>query len=235
MKKWIILLLLALPFWAAAQAPDNARIEEQIFDKNSKYFYPDLFNRYMKGDTTLNLEDYRHLYYGYAFDPKYQPFDTPHEADSVIMLFEQNPDPQLADCKRIIDYGNKVLFSEPFNMRIINVLTYAYGIIGDTENEYNNYYRFKMLMETIMSSGTGTSEKSPWHVLYLNDVEDVMAYLELKYLKRTVISRTTEYLPLLQKQGKIKGYYFEFSRVFSKKPEQERKHGGWEFNGIKIK
>ena len=237
MKKTVLLFLLALPLLGRGQtAPDNEAIREAVSVPESRYFYPKLFNRYMLGDSTLTLQDYRHLYYGYIHQPEYDPFESPTAADSILMVFERNPDPQAKDFKALIDYGNRVLLREPFNPRHLNLLTYAYGAIGDHENELKNYRRFKMLMETIMSSGTGISEGSPWHVIYFDHTEDVMAYLDLKYLKRTVVSRTCEYVPLLVKNGKIKGYYFDFSRIYTRGPDPtQRKKPGWEFNGIKIR
>ena len=45
---------------------DNDAILRETIDTGSPYYYPAIYMRYMSGDTTLTLEDHRHLYYGYA-------------------------------------------------------------------------------------------------------------------------------------------------------------------------
>lgn len=72
----VLLAFAAFPL-AAQQAPDNDAILRETIDKGSPYYYPAIYMRYMSGDTTLTLEDYRHLYYGYAWQPGYKPFETP--------------------------------------------------------------------------------------------------------------------------------------------------------------
>ena len=73
MKKLLYLIALCcfVHLSAAAQsqvsAPDYASIEKAISDSNSHYYYPRLFDRYVSGDTTIGLNEYKYLYYGYFF------------------------------------------------------------------------------------------------------------------------------------------------------------------------
>ena len=68
------------------QVPDNDQILKDVLNGMSPYYYPVLFMRYMEGDTTLTLEDYRHLYYGYAWQPEYEPFDKPQVKEDLLRL-----------------------------------------------------------------------------------------------------------------------------------------------------
>ncbi|MBQ2395013.1 MAG: DUF4919 domain-containing protein, partial [Alistipes sp.] len=56
-----------------AQTPDNDRIKAEIENPQSQYFYPNLMARYELGDTTLTLDEFHYLYYGFAYSPKYNP------------------------------------------------------------------------------------------------------------------------------------------------------------------
>lgn len=218
------------------RAPDNDLIRIEILDTSSPYYYPDLYYRYWQGDTTLTLEDYRHLYYGFVWQPEYKPFETPLAHDKILMILESDSLGE-ADFREIIRLGQEAMEREPFDPSLVNFLVYAYGSIGDTINERINYYRLEGILDAIRSSGTGLSEKSPWHIIYFSHVNDFLASANIRCKKEQIISRSVAYLPLLEKQKGVKGYYFDFSRIYWKRPdkEPEKRSTGWEFNGIPLK
>lgn len=43
-------------------------------DPASRYYYPKLMGRYEQNETIMNLDDYRHLYYGYLFQEDFNPY-----------------------------------------------------------------------------------------------------------------------------------------------------------------
>ena len=66
----IALMFLALNLYPQEHkmvTPDFVKIEAEIKNENSNFYYPKLFERYLKGDTTLTVEDYHYLYFGYSF------------------------------------------------------------------------------------------------------------------------------------------------------------------------
>ncbi len=239
MKRFLLVVLVALPVWGIAQSrvPDNERIERLTGDSASIYFYPRLMSRYLHCDTTLTLDDYHYLYYGYIFQPDYDPWTSPVEADSVLNVFGRNENPSPLECRQLIEYVNQIMLREPFNPRHLNLLIYAYGVIGDHEMELKNFDRLECLMETIIASGTGLKEDSPWHVLYFNHIEDLLLYLDLKQGKHILVSRTVEYVPLLERtKGGAKGYYFDFGRLYTRLPDPpEKQKRTATFNGIRIR
>lgn len=243
-----ILILLSLPIVAlitsqrvfAQQypaAPDNEAIELATMDSGSPYYYPALFMRYTSGDMSLDIEDYRHLYYGYAYRASYKPLETSPSGDRILTILGSKPELDEQDYKDIISFAEEVFRAEPFNPGTINFLTYAYGMLGDTINERINANRLEMILETIASSGTGLTEDSPWHVLYFSHPIDVFAAKELLMRKRIVISRNVEFVSLLEPQGRLKGYYFDYGRVYWNKPEEYKgkTSNGLQFNGTTIK
>ena len=58
------------------KAPDLARIERNIKDASSSYYYPNLLKKYLAGDPKMTREEGRCLYFGYIFQADYQPADT---------------------------------------------------------------------------------------------------------------------------------------------------------------
>ena len=154
----VLLAFAAFPL-VAQQAPDNDAILRETIDKGSPYYYPAIYMRYMSGDTTLTLEDYRHLYYGYAWQPGYKPFETPAAKDRILNILAKDSLVE-ADYLKIVEYGREVMRSEPYDPSTLNFLVYAYGAVGDSVNERINYSRLKGILAAIESSGGGLSEQS---------------------------------------------------------------------------
>lgn len=237
--------LLLFPFSAQGQsadslpvvaAPDNEAIELAIIDPQSPFYYPNLMMRYKIGDSTLTFADYRHLYYGYAFQPEYRPLETIAYADSVNMVLVAVKDEEFSpdQLKRIIGYSEKVLTVSPFSMKHLNLLAFAYHTLGNDKKAAEYSLKTHMVMVTVQSSGTGLKEDLPWHVLFREDQTDILSSMNLRASRRIVISTTVEYLSLLVRNGDIKGYYFDISRLYWKKPEQtDLRKRGFEINSTK--
>lgn len=235
MKK-IILLTVSVMFAASAfgQAPDNDAIRAAIFDPASKYFYERLYSRYERGDTTLTREDYRHLYYGFAYNEAYKPLETAPEEAQILMILEKHPESDPALAADIISYGRRVMKHDPFSPHNINFMTYAYGLLGDAENERISAARLAGIMDAIASSGTGLSEDSPWHVLAFSHVNDFLASRGYEIRKRTVVSSTVEYVAVKDPENKVKGVYFDYGRAFWNLPaNMPDKRGGLKFGNSK--
>ncbi len=237
MKKIFALLLLSLPLWAIGQrVPDNDAILRAVIDQASPYYYPALFSRYMAGDTTLTADDYYYLYYGFPYQEAYKPLEANPADDKVLVIFSQNNEPDSVQCRRIIEYVGESMKADPFSPRNINFLIYAYEKLGDRTQAEINRDRLDKIVTAIKSSGTGLKQDSPWHVLFFSHSTDVLAMMDLQPMKRMVVTSTVEYIPLLQRQGDIKGYYFDFGRVYWRKPDKlpEKRVQGLEFNGIPL-
>ena len=218
--------------------PDNEKIRVVTNDASTEYYYPALMLRYESGDTTLTLTDYHYLYYGYAFQDKYQPLEPITWTDKIYAVFERRDTLNVDDAVEIISLAKRVMEQDPFSPSNINYLTYAYGILGDTANEKVNADRFDKILRTIESSGTGMAEKSPWHVLWFSHAMDLITTKGYVITRRTIISRSVEYAHVDSNEQKIKGFYVDYSRLYWKRPEStpEVNSGrGFLINGIKVK
>ena len=85
----------------------------------------------------LTLEDYRHLYYGYAWQPGYKPFETPAAKDRILNILAKDSLAE-ADYLKIVEYGREAVRSEPYDPSTLNFLVYACGAVGDSVNERIN-------------------------------------------------------------------------------------------------
>lgn len=241
MKRLFWIAALLLPALAAAQAPD----EDEIFDRTtaaaSPYYYPNLLIRYNAGDTTLTVDDYRYLYYGYAFRDDYKPLATNDDLDRTLLVASRlDPDkPLVEDLEAIITSGAAALERDPFSPKLLNLMAYAYGALGNKEQETAYYDRTNKVIAAIKSTGDGLSQRSPQHILMFDHALDVMTADGLLPGKSRVVSRTTEYVPLMvpeQIDGrKIKGLYYDYSRIYRNKPEGYtfKRERTWQFNNLK--
>lgn len=216
--------------------PDNDKIFADIIDSNSRFYYPSLFLRFQQGDTELTLEDYHYLYYGYAYSANYKPLeDIPEEANILMIMEKYRGTPDYNAMFDIIYNALVVMEHDPFSPNNLNFLTFAYGAIGDTINERINHDRMTKVLRVIEASGTGLSQESPMHILRFAHASDWVSSKGLQIANRRVMTRAMEFITLSKREGDIWGYYFDFSRVYWNKPEnQEQRRPGWQINDVPI-
>ena len=224
MRKLLVLLLF-LPLMATAKIPVEEDIIRQTLDSESPYYYPNLMLRYQSGDDSMTEEDYHYLYYGYAYQDAYKPLNANSDMDKA-MLIAQTVDfenPTHESLEKLIAAVNDALVQDPFSPKLLNLLAFAYGALGDSKNEQINYNRMNSILATIEDSGNGLKEGSAWHILMFGHALDLLAAHDRHYGKARVVSRSVEYVPLLEpvrtEEGRIKGYYFDYSRIYRNKPD----------------
>lgn len=225
---------------ATAKVPVEEDILAKISEPSSPYYYPNLMMRYEQGDTTLNEEDYHYLYYGYAYQEAYRPL-VPNEAFDKVMLLVSNLDidhPEVRSLQEILIALEDALGRDPFNPQLLNLKAYAYGALGNREAEQSAYEQMRHVMMTIEDSGDGLTKESPCHILMFDHALSLLASYGLNTERAKIISREVEYIPLTLPRvvmgKKIKGYYFDYSRIYRNKPEGYtfKRDRTWQFNNL---
>ena len=199
---------------------DYAQIAAEVSNPASSYYYPNLMGRYQRGDTTLTVTDFRYLYYGYPAQPEYKPLWTSPYADSLERAFGKKTRLEASDYRRIAGFAHEILKDAPFSMRDLNVLAFAYQMLDEQEKAAVQMYKIRGITEAIRSTGTGLSEESPWYITYMNDAEDLLNLMGVRFTKFIVLSSTVEYAPAYNMPNKKnKGYYFDYSEVYKRRPD----------------
>ncbi len=240
MNRWLLLILL-LPTVVSAKIPEEEDILKQTMDTASPYYYTSLRLRYDTGDSTLTDEDYHYLYYGYAYQEAYKPLEVNPYVDRVLTLAAAiDPDlPDRGTLEELLLVGKDALGKDPFSPKLLNLMAFAYGALGDKEQEKVYFDRMNGVMRAILASGDGLSQSSPRHILMFDHALDVLAAEGLAYGKSRIVSRTVEFVPLAAPYvvagKKRKGFYFDFSRVYWNKPEgyTYKRDRTWQFNNLK--
>lgn len=244
MKRFSILLLGMLLLGSVkgwAKVPDEEDILARITDPTSAFFYPNLMMRYNSGDRTLGEEEYHYLYYGFAYQEEYRPLE-PNDALDKLMLVASTLDidnPEVRSLEQILVAGEEALRRDPFSPQVLNLMAYAYGGLGNTEREQTAYEQMRHVLRTIESSGDGLSKDTPCHILMFDHALSLLGSYELTTERARIISRDVEYVPLTTPRTlmgkKIKGYYFDYSRIYRNKPEGYvfKRDRTWQFNNLK--
>lgn len=240
MKRFLCLLLL-LPAWAGAQVPVEDDILARTLDSSSPYYYTTLMMRYRAGDPTLTDLDYHYLYYGYAYQESYKPLIPVPELDKLLLLASSvdTENPQKETLEAIIATGNDVPARDPFSPKVLNLMAFAYDMLGDKEQAAAYAARMNGVLRAVLASGDGLSQQSPRHVLMFDHALDLLDVEELPYGKARIVSRNVEFVPLLKpyvvEGRKRRGFYFDFGRVYWNKPEgyTYKRDRTWQFNNLK--
>uniref|UniRef100_UPI00405720DF DUF4919 domain-containing protein n=1 Tax=Alistipes sp. TaxID=1872444 RepID=UPI00405720DF len=221
---------------AVAGTPNNDRIFAEITNVDSPFYYPNLMLRYKEGKPMTDNE-YHHLYYGYAFQPSYKPLEANPSMTRIqeIMARISIDTPSVRDIDELIAAGIAAMEYDPFSPTLLNILTYAYGAAGDRVRELAYSEHMRGILRCIEQSGDGLKERTPMHIIMFSHGLDYIASKNINHLKGRIISRTVEFVPFDFPKNKVKGYYFDYSRVYWNKPENYtfKRERTWQFNNLK--
>ncbi len=221
---------------SAQKVPDEEDILGMTLSTDSPYYYPAMMVRYLAGDLTLTPEHYYYLYYGYAYDEAYNGHAPLPGENTILEIFAHTDRPSREEAEKIIEAGKENMLVDPFNPGNINMMTFAYNVLNDTVNEIISADRFRKVIGAIESSGTGLRENSPWHVLRFTHANDLIAAKGFRIANRQVRSSTVEYVQLDRNSSGVKGYFFDFGRVYWKPYDGERvkRKSKWMLNDIPL-
>jgi hypothetical protein len=242
MKQLLLsLLLLLVPVVTMAQddgmrVPDENDILHQTLSASSPYYYTNLMLKYRNVGEVMSAEEYFYLYYGYFYSDEYRPFVENRAFDDLMdVMSGLNPsEPTIGQLELIVERGIASLEVDPFSPKVLNILAYAYGALGDSVREELYFNHLNGILGAIDRSGTGLKEESPKHILMFSHAYDLLASQGYAYNEARIVSRTVEYIPLASKSYNTKGFYFDYSRIYSRKPEDVafKRERTWQFNNL---
>jgi hypothetical protein len=239
MKRYLLLLIL-LPATLWAKVPDEEDILRQTMDSSSPYYYTKLIMRYNNLER-LTEDEYHYLYYGFAYQDDYKPTATNAAAEELYASLPSinTSSPDKAQLEHIISVCTDAMRVDPFSPMVLNMLVFAYGAMGDSEKELAYFYHLNGIMETIKSSGDGRTEREPMHIIMFSHAYNILSSMGMAYKRAEIVSRNVEYVPLHEPRRmpdgkKVRGYYFDYSRIYRNKPEEVtfQKKRTWQFNNL---
>ena len=208
----IAVLLLSLTSVSAQNKrfirPDYKKISKTINKTGSPLNYAVLMERYRTNDTTLTREEYHLLYFGYSLQPDYRPDSQSAYSDSLLKLMRL-PEVGASQYDVIIRLADKVLETNPFDMRYLDPVIYAYRMKGNEEIAQKLEFRLGRIVETIFNSGDGFSEKTAFHVIAISHEYDLLRALGFRYGGQQRLTKAgVDYLKVEPNDYGIEGMFF---------------------------
>jgi hypothetical protein len=200
------------------KAPDYESIKKNIQDKKSNYYYPKLLERMISNDTLLTNEDYRHLYFGYVFNPKYDAYFRSPDEEKLSKYFTSDSIYQ-KDYDEIIKLAEHSISVFPFDLRQMNYLGYIYHLKGDDGTAKKMSNRFQSILEAILSSGNGEKCETGMHVISVSHEYVFLNMFRLESTSQSLVGNC-DYLSFEKGKYKIDGVYFNVEKML----ENEREH-----------
>ena len=202
------------------KAPDYQFLRDTINDPEGVYYYPRLLERLAKGDTTLDINDVRCIYYGYALQPDFDPYGHwyQYNQEAIQDILFGDVEPSTADFRKVIELADEVLAKKPTELvmyyyRLIGC-HYAYG-----ENDPRTKaaeFLFSMMMDAVYSSGNGSRE-APFHLTTVGHSYFVMGMNDLKSESQSLVQvngRFCDVYPLMTNEIGIDTIYFDIHECF---------------------
>lgn len=158
-----------------AEAPNLEEIRRAVADPSSPFYYPKLMKRYQENETIMNLNDYRHLYYGYLFQEDFNPYRHNEASTKNESLYYKSKHTR-AELDSIIAYAEAALDDNPFDLSQMNFLIYALRTRGKVNRANIWQYRLNHLLQAIISSGTGEDAEHAWYVINPRHEYDIVNF-----------------------------------------------------------
>lgn len=139
-----------------------------ISDHSKETYYPKLMSRFNQFDTTLTLEDYRLLYYGFVFQKEYSGAFYQKQQEITQLINEKKYDLAIKTCDSILE---KV----PVSLTTNYLKGFAIYLVNNTDSNYLHYRnRYSKLRAAILSTGNGLTCGSSFKTIFVSDQYEIM-------------------------------------------------------------
>jgi tetratricopeptide (TPR) repeat protein len=141
-------------------------------NEKSEYSYLKQLKKFTNNETQSNFEVLT-LLIGFSDNENFKPYLDIFSVDKEI--YDLNEDGKYQEA---IEYGNRVLLKNPFMIKVLRELAYAYGKIGNTEMDKILMERTGKIYNAMFSSSsiTGLNIKEPMFSLGPKDGQYFIKY-----------------------------------------------------------
>ena len=192
---------------------DYGAIKKAISDPNSSAYYPKLMNRYLDFDTTLTLDEFRLLYYGYIYQKDYDPYNK-HMENSALSLYMEKDKLAPADCENIIAFVNISMTEKPFHFHNLRMAIYAYHMKGEKKEAEKRMTMLNGIINAILSSGDGKSLRTAYHVIFTVHEYEIVNYLGYS-ANHQELKSVWDVIYLSKNKNKIPALYFNVEEMLA--------------------
>lgn len=192
--------------------PDLNEVMETTLNPSNKYYFPKLWAKYQRNDTTMTPEEYRYLYLGYMFQEDYDPYrESIHAEKTESLRGKEKYTKEEVDTIR--KYAEKALEDNPFDLRQMSFLVHVLKERNKNMSAKIWEYRLEHLLGAIKSTGTGEDVENAWFVIYPMHEYDMIQLLGYEAVDVEYIDPGYDHL-IVQPDGSVShrkpasGFYF---------------------------
>ena len=191
--------------------PDYELIKLNIENNQSNFYYPKLWDRFQQGDSTLTLEEKRHLYYGYVFHKNYSPYASAHDAKQVNTILNKEKTTK-KEWEKIVFLLNTSLSKEPFNFRHLYYQSIAHNALNNSVDADKNARKIWSIADALNSTGDGLSKETAIHVIAVSNEYDYLFLNNLSMQSQALINGGYDILYLMPNEGGLEEMWFDVTQ-----------------------
>ena len=136
---------------------DFSEIKKNVEDTESPYYYERLLFKFRGMPQSIDSTEAFNLYYGTKF--------TDHQLEEMNPNFSKFREKfQQRDFKEAIKIGEDLHFKAPTNLEVLLILLQCYEQEKDQNKFVWTIQKFRMISATVLTSGEGNKEDSPYLV-----------------------------------------------------------------------
>lgn len=190
--------------------PDYTLIQKNIKDKSSAFYYTELYDRYTKADTSMTLDERRHLYYGAAFMSKKNDVQALNQIQVSLKEILKKEAPTKADVESVVNYTAALLQASPFSITIKEYRQHCLKQLGRFEEAKTERAQTDIIIDAILSSGDGTSKQNSIHVIDAGNEYEVVGVLGFEPVGNEYATNGQyDYFEIKKNSYDLQGLYFE--------------------------
>lgn len=195
-KITFVVWLTVIAIFSFGQSPfrtiDRTKVEKAVKDTNADTYYARLLYKYNSFDTSLTSEDYRLLYYGFAFQKGYSGYADHKKKEISKLIGDKQFYKATVVCDSVLDVIPISLTANFFK---------GLALFSISENDvsallYRN--RYLKLREAILSSGNGLSCETAYKTLFVTDQYELLYnYFKVEELKGQKLVKNCDKLSIV--------------------------------------
>lgn len=148
MRKQFLSFVFAILSFAVYAQIDTILVAQQLKDRGG---YPKLIERFTTSDSTLTIEDFKLIYYGYQTSPSYYSKENEFKENLIKPLNRSG------QYNQVIELADSILLVNPVSIVAHFEKAFACARLGKTDLEAYHQKRYIVLCNVIKTSGDGSA------------------------------------------------------------------------------
>ena len=174
-------------------------IKSETTDSTSAFYYSKLKKKVLISDSSLTIQDYHYMYYGYVFQPYYVPSGTSNQKKKFLDFYEAKK------YENALEAGKIEVMRNPVDLDLLLKMSISCLELGKDSLKRVYAKIYYSLLDVIYASGNGQGLTSAFVVISVNHEYQILNDLGLKAVSQQLITDCDLLNFRKSDQEKIKG------------------------------